>query len=116
VDRNGQRLLPAIEFEDGTIVREESADLAARIRRRCRRGRDPLSAGSVKRTIARYKGWREFFAPGVSATELRHVGACVTGLAAYAPIAEGLPSTLSAGSSQPMSSQPGAQADACWGT
>jgi glutathione S-transferase len=31
-ERSGQRHLPAIEFEDGTILREESADLAARIR------------------------------------------------------------------------------------
>jgi glutaredoxin len=31
-ERSGQRLVPAIEFEDGTILREESADLAARIR------------------------------------------------------------------------------------
>ena len=30
--RSGQRLLPAIEFEDGTILREESNELAARIR------------------------------------------------------------------------------------
>jgi glutathione S-transferase len=30
--RTGQRALPAIEFEDGTLLREESADLAARIR------------------------------------------------------------------------------------
>jgi glutaredoxin len=30
--RSGQRLLPAIELEDGTILREESTDLAARIR------------------------------------------------------------------------------------
>jgi glutathione S-transferase len=29
--RSGQRLLPAIEFEDGTILREESDVLAARI-------------------------------------------------------------------------------------
>jgi glutathione S-transferase len=29
--RTGQRLLPAIEFEDGTILREESGELAARI-------------------------------------------------------------------------------------
>jgi glutathione S-transferase len=29
--RTGQRLLPAIEFEDGTILREESDELAARI-------------------------------------------------------------------------------------
>jgi glutathione S-transferase-like protein len=28
---SGQRLLPAIELEDGTIVREESKDLVARI-------------------------------------------------------------------------------------
>ena len=30
--RTGQRTLPAIEFEDGRIVREESRDLAKRIR------------------------------------------------------------------------------------
>jgi len=30
--RSGQRLLPAIELEDGTILREESDELAARIR------------------------------------------------------------------------------------
>jgi hypothetical protein len=30
--RSGQRLLPAIELEDGSILREESADLAARVR------------------------------------------------------------------------------------
>jgi glutathione S-transferase len=30
--RTGQRLVPAIEFEDGSILREESALLAARIR------------------------------------------------------------------------------------
>ena len=30
--RTGQRLVPALEFEDGTILREESAALAARIR------------------------------------------------------------------------------------
>jgi glutathione S-transferase len=30
--QTGQRALPAIEFEDGTFLREESADLAARIR------------------------------------------------------------------------------------
>ena len=29
----GQRQLPFIEFEDGTVLREESKDLAARIRR-----------------------------------------------------------------------------------
>jgi glutaredoxin len=28
----GQRKLPALELEDGTVVREESKDLAARIR------------------------------------------------------------------------------------
>jgi hypothetical protein len=30
--RSDQRLLPAIEFEDGRILREESKDLVARIR------------------------------------------------------------------------------------
>ena len=30
----GQRLLPAIEFEDGTILREESDELVARIAER----------------------------------------------------------------------------------
>jgi glutathione S-transferase len=30
--RSGQRLVPVIEFEDGIMLREESADLAARIR------------------------------------------------------------------------------------
>lgn len=30
--KTGQRKLPAIEFEDGTTLREESNDLAARIR------------------------------------------------------------------------------------
>jgi glutathione S-transferase len=30
--RSGQRLVPAIEFEDGTILREESSELAARVR------------------------------------------------------------------------------------
>jgi hypothetical protein len=29
----GQRKLPFVEFEDGTVLREESKDLAARIRR-----------------------------------------------------------------------------------
>ena len=29
--RSGQRLVPAIEFDDGTILREESGDLATRI-------------------------------------------------------------------------------------
>ena len=28
----GEKALPALEFEDGTVLREESADLAARIR------------------------------------------------------------------------------------
>ena len=28
----GQRLLPAIQFEDGSVLREQSADLAKRIR------------------------------------------------------------------------------------
>lgn len=30
--KSGQRKLPVIEFEDGTTLREESADLIARIR------------------------------------------------------------------------------------
>ena len=30
--RSGQRLLPVIEFEDGTTYRAESADMAARVR------------------------------------------------------------------------------------
>ncbi len=30
--RTGQRLLPWVELEDGTVVREESAELARRIR------------------------------------------------------------------------------------
>jgi len=30
--KTGQRALPAIEFEDGTTLREESKDLAARVR------------------------------------------------------------------------------------
>jgi glutathione S-transferase len=29
--RSGQRLVPAIQFEDGTILREESSELAERI-------------------------------------------------------------------------------------
>ena len=38
----GQKLLPAIELEDGTVVREESKDLAARIREgRLREGSAP---------------------------------------------------------------------------
>jgi glutathione S-transferase len=32
--RTGQRVLPVIEFEDGTLLREESSDLVARIRDR----------------------------------------------------------------------------------
>jgi glutaredoxin len=30
--KSGQRALPTIEFEDGTMLREDSKDLAARIR------------------------------------------------------------------------------------
>jgi glutaredoxin len=33
VELTGQKKVPFIEFEDGTILREESKDLAARIRR-----------------------------------------------------------------------------------
>ena len=32
IELTGQPVLPAIELEDGTVVREESKDLAARIR------------------------------------------------------------------------------------
>jgi glutaredoxin len=32
IELTGQEKLPAIELEDGTIIREESKDLAARIR------------------------------------------------------------------------------------
>jgi glutaredoxin len=32
VQLTGQKVLPAIELEDGTVIREESKDLAARIR------------------------------------------------------------------------------------
>jgi glutathione S-transferase len=42
--RTGQRLLPAIEFEDGTFLREESKDLVARIKE----GRLP-AAGAAQR-------------------------------------------------------------------
>ena len=45
--RTGIRVLPAIEFEDGTIVREESADLAARIREGRLDGLRPDQSGSV---------------------------------------------------------------------
>jgi hypothetical protein len=32
MERTGQRMFPWIEFEDGTVYREESADMAATIR------------------------------------------------------------------------------------
>jgi hypothetical protein len=32
IELTGQKLLPAIVLEDGTVIREESKDLAARIR------------------------------------------------------------------------------------
>ena len=32
IAKTGQKLLPAIELEDGRLIREESRDLAARIR------------------------------------------------------------------------------------
>jgi Glutathione S-transferase, N-terminal domain len=32
IELTGQKLFPAIEFEDGRVVREQSKDLAARIR------------------------------------------------------------------------------------
>ena len=31
IQLSGQKLLPAVELEDGTVIREESRDLAARI-------------------------------------------------------------------------------------
>lgn len=33
MQKTGQRLLPAIELEDGTVIREDSAALAARLRK-----------------------------------------------------------------------------------
>jgi Glutathione S-transferase, N-terminal domain len=46
--RSGQRLLPAIELEDGSILREESTDLATRIRDgRLPRTRDRTSAAGT---------------------------------------------------------------------
>ena len=32
IERSGQKLLPALELEDGTLIREESKDLVERIR------------------------------------------------------------------------------------
>ncbi len=32
MQKTGQRLLPAIEFKDGKVIRDDSAELAARIR------------------------------------------------------------------------------------
>jgi glutathione S-transferase len=32
IEKTGQKLLPAIELHDGTVIREESGALAARIR------------------------------------------------------------------------------------
>jgi glutathione S-transferase len=32
IEKTGQKMLPAIEFEDGRWLREESKDLAARVR------------------------------------------------------------------------------------
>jgi glutaredoxin len=41
IELTGQKLLPAIELEDGTVIREESKELAARIREgRLREGSD----------------------------------------------------------------------------
>jgi hypothetical protein len=44
IELTGQTTLPAIELEDGTIIREESKDLAARIREG---GLPSQAAGSV---------------------------------------------------------------------
>jgi Glutathione S-transferase, N-terminal domain len=42
IELTGQDRLPAIELEDGTVIREESKDLAARIREgRLREGQAP---------------------------------------------------------------------------
>jgi glutaredoxin len=42
VQLTGQKLLPAIELEDGTVIREDSKELAARIREgRLREGSGP---------------------------------------------------------------------------
>ena len=45
--KTGQRKLPAIEFEDGTTLREESKDLAARIRA----GHESPSVGAARRAL-----------------------------------------------------------------
>jgi hypothetical protein len=49
VELTGQKKLPFIELEDGTILREESKDLAARIRRGELR---PQSASNGQGTVA----------------------------------------------------------------
>lgn len=49
VELTGQKKLPFIELEDGTIVREESKDLAARIRRGDLR---PQGASTGQSTVA----------------------------------------------------------------
>jgi glutaredoxin len=43
---SGQKLLPVIEFEDGTIYRAESKDMAERIRSGNLRGQDIQAPGS----------------------------------------------------------------------
>jgi glutaredoxin len=44
IELSGQSALPVIELEDGTAIREESKDLAARIRDgRLREGAEPAS-------------------------------------------------------------------------
>ncbi len=45
IELSGQSTLPVIELEDGTVIREESKDLAARIRE----GRLREGAGSERR-------------------------------------------------------------------
>ena len=45
IELSGQSTLPVIELEDGTVIREESKDLAARIRE----GRLREGAGSEQR-------------------------------------------------------------------
>jgi Glutathione S-transferase, N-terminal domain len=54
VELTGQKKLPFIEFEDGTVLREESKDLAARIRRgklRAQSSANGQGAGAVREPV-----------------------------------------------------------------
>ena len=46
---SGQRKYPVIEFDDGSVYREESKDMAATIRRLARRKRSGRVAGLERR-------------------------------------------------------------------